>query len=180
MATILLRNNLEGDGPVTPPVHEEDDLGYQYCMYLPGNIDVAFADSYVELLGVLIPGYAQMPEEEQIYQRIRLAQSAATRVQSEVLMDHDSSEVTKEEWDALVSPRAITQPRADWWSCPIPLVVVETGYEPFTDIPRPASALSDGNAVSPNLWWIRPIEEEDFLISLHEVGYIAVMTNTEL
>lgn len=179
MATVLLRNNLEGDGPVTPPLHE-DGMGYQYCMYLPGNIDVAFADSYDELLNILIPGYSKMDEEEQVYQRIRLAISAATRVQSEVLIDHDSSEVSAEEWEALVSPRSIKQPRADWWSCPIPLVVVETGYEPFTDVPRPASALSDGNAVSPNLWWIRPVEEEDFIISLHEVGYIAVMTNTEI
>ena len=180
MATVLLRNNSEGDGTVTPPLHEDDDSGFQYCMYLPGNFDVAFADSYEDLLSILIPDYSNMKEEEQVYQRIMLAQNAATRVQAEVLMEHDSSEVTKEEWEALNSPRSVVQPRADWWSCPIPLVVVETGYEPFTDIPRPASALSDGNAVSPNLWWIRPIEEEDFLISLHEVGYIAVMTNTDL
>lgn len=179
MAAVLLRNNLEGDGPVTPPLHE-DGIGFQYCMYLPGNNDVAFADSYPELLDLLIPKYSEMNEEDQMFHRIKLAQSAATRVQAEVLMAHEQSEVSPEEWEVLVSPRAITQPRADWWKCHIPLVVVETGYEPFTDVPRPASALSDGNAISPNLWWIRPVEEEDFLISLHEVGYIAVMTNTEL
>lgn len=179
MASVLVRNNFEGDEPVTPPVHP-DGSGYAYCMYLPGYTDVMFADSIEELLAGLLPGYPDMDEPEQAYQRIRLAQRAAAQVQAEVLAEVDPDSVSADEWRTLTAPRTVSQPRADWWTCPVPLVVVETGYEPFTDVPRPASGLADGRADAENLWWVRPAEDEDFLISLHEVGYLRLLANTEL
>lgn len=185
MATVIMKNSFEGSDAIVPPRHA-DESGFQYCLYKPGNFEVAFADTYAELLEVLIPNYTHMDEDEQILSRIRLATSAAVRIQTEVLLTPEYEElidaglVSQEELSVLNTPRAIQSPRADWWKCKIPLVVVETDYEPFTETPRPASALSDGTAVSPNLFWIRPVEEEDFLISMNEVGYITVMTNNDI
>lgn len=177
MTAVLLKNNLEEDGPVLAPTHE-DGSGFAYCLYFNNAIEVAFADTTAELLDVLIPGYDAATDAERDILRIRLAQSVAAQVQAEVLFDVDPATVSPADWDVLNSPRGISQPRADWWSNPIPLVVVETGYAPYTAIPRPASALADGLADAPNLWWLRPAEEDEFLSSLHEVGYLQLMQNT--
>lgn len=165
-------------------------------MYLNNFTDVAFADEQADLIEILIPGYSAMSEEDQAFYRIRLAQSAAAQIQAEVLAsmtiddqpdgsylgtleDGTQLRIAPEQWATLVAPRSLAQPRADWWTCPVPLVVVETSYEPFTTVPRPASGLSDGTAHADNLWWVRPAEDEDFLLSLHEIGYIRWMENAE-
>lgn len=176
MSVILMRNNVEGDGPVIPPVRD-NGAGYAYCMYFNGGAEVAFAESHVELLDVLIPGYLDFDDAERDYQRIRLAQSVAAQVQAEIIAEVSPDDVTDTEWAALTAPRGVSQPRADWWTSPVPLVVVETGYEPFTSIPRPASGLPVDDENRDNLWFIRPAEEEDFLVSLHEVGYLRMMEN---
>jgi len=181
MATQFVQNTLEGEAPPIPPRHE-DGSGYHYCMYMNGNEIIVFADTYGELLEALIPGYIEFEENEQIYHRIRLAQQVAATVQAEILFDDGVSEdtVTSEEWAILTAPRNLSQPRADWWECEIPLVVVETGYVPYTTIPRPASAIADGKpGATTNLFWVRPAEEEDFLFSLHEVGVIHLMENMD-
>lgn len=176
MSVILMRNNVEGDGPVIAPTRD-NGAGYPYCMYFNGNAEVAFAESHLELLDVLMPGYLDVEEAERDYRRIRLAQSVAAQIQAEILVEVSPDDVTEGEWIALTAPRGLSQPRADWWTCRVPLVVVETGYEPFTDIPRPASGLPVEDPNGDNLWFIRPAEEEDFLVSLHEVGYLRMMEN---
>jgi hypothetical protein len=195
MSVVMLRNNLEEDGPLVPPEHE-DGRPYRYCMYLNSFVDVVFADEQDELLDVLIPGYGEMTEEDQAFHRIRLAQNAAAQVQADIIASiqlepqsdgsfvgktEDGAEIniSAEQWTTLMTPRMLAQPRADWWTCPVPLVVVETAYEPFTTVPRPASGLYDGLASPDNLWWVRPAEDEDFLISLHEIGYVRWMENAE-
>lgn len=172
-----MKNNLEADGPLIPPLHE-DGTSFNYCMYTDGNMNVAFADDVEDLLNVLIPGYLAMSEADKDFSRIRLAQTVAAQVQAEIIFDVDPSLVSEEEWKALTAPRGVSQPRADWWTCEIPLVVVETGYEPYTNVPRPASAVADGRIDAENLWFLRPADEEDFLFSLHEVGYIRLLTNS--
>lgn len=178
MSIVIVQNNLEIDGPVAAPVHD-DGKGYRYCMYFNSDIDVAFADTYEELLDVMIPGYSEMSEEDQVFHRIKLAQTAAAQTQAMILASLEDNEVTDEEYQVLSAHRGLPQLRADWWTSEVPLVIVETSYQPFTDVPRPASALS-ATADAPNLWWVRPVEEEDFLISLHEIGFVRLMENIDL
>lgn len=175
MSIIVMKNNHEGDGPILPPTHENGS-SYAYCMYFNGDAEVVFADTQDELLETLIPGYGAMSEDDKDVARILLASAAAAQVQAEILMDVDPDSVTPEEWATLVARRDVSQPRADWWSSVVPLVVVETGYQPYTDVPRPASSLSSTQDAE-NLWFVRPVEEEDFLVSLHEIGYIRMLEN---
>jgi len=178
MSAVVVQNNLESDGPVAPPLHA-NGAGYRYCMYFHGDLDVAFADDFEDLMGVLLDGYDEMSDEDQAYSRIRLAQSAAAQVQALILAEIDPEALSDEDYAVLAAPRGGPQPRADWWVCKVPLVVVETSYQPFTDVPRPASGLSS-TADAPNLWWVRPAEDEDFLLSLHEIGYVRLMENVDL
>ena len=178
MPAIILQNNMEADGPVSPPSHE-DGQGYRYCMYYRNDADVAFADTYDELMDVLIPGYNDMNDDDQAYQRILLAQSVAAQIQALLMVDVDTATLSEEEQAVLNAPRGGVQPEANWWISEVPLVVVETSYKPFTDVPRPASGISSAADAS-NLIWIRPAEDEELLLSLHEVGYLRLMENTLL
>jgi hypothetical protein len=173
MSIIVGKNNRAEDGPVVPPDHPLGE-SWPLCMYYRDGLMVAFADSYEELLYALIPGYQDMAPEEQAYQRIRLAQGAAAQIQGRILAQIERQTVSDADWEVLVAPRGETQPRADWWTNEIPLVVVETSYEPFTDVPRPASGLNS-DSDDTNLWWVRPGDEDDFLVSLHEIGYVRLM-----
>jgi hypothetical protein len=178
MPAVILQNNMEADGPVSPPTHE-DGKGYRYCMYFRNDADVAFSDTYDELMDVIIPGYEEMDDAEQAYQRIRLAQAAAAQIQAMILAEIEEDAVSPEEYAILTAPRGAKQPEANWWTSDVPLVVVETSYQPFTDVPRPASGISAA-ADAPNLIWLRPAENEELLLSLHEVGYLRLMENTLL
>ena len=176
MTALVMRNNLQADGPLVAPTRP-DGSAYAFCAYINADVDVVFADSYQEILEVLIPGYAQLSGADAARARIALAQAVAAQVQGAILAQasEDGIEPTDEEWAVLAAPRDQPQPRADWWTCPIPLVAVETSYEPFTQVPRPASGLAAGADPAENLWWIRPGEDEEFLRSLHEVGWLRLM-----
>lgn len=176
MARTIIENTLEGEAPPDAPLRE-DGTNYNYCMYVDDYSSIVFADTPEELLETYIPGYSEMDEAERVYERIRFAQAASAAVQAQILFEEGVGEkdVTGEEWAVLTAPRNLAQPRADWWTCEVPLVVVETAYEPYTTVPRPASALADGKGAAPNLLWVRPGEEEDFLVSLHEIGYLFLM-----
>ena len=176
MALVIIPNNSEADGPLEAPSHE-DGRPFQYCMYFHDYYDVAFADTYDDLLEALIPGYQQLTEEQAIESRILLGVSAASQIQAQIVAESDLSSVTEDQYKTLMAPRIAPSLRADWWTCPIPLVVVETAYQPYTDVPRPTSGISDTEE-APNLLWVRPAEEEEFLRSLHEIGYIRLMEAT--
>lgn len=175
MSLIVMKNNPAEDGPVIPPEHE-NNTPYPYCMYFNGLAEVAFADTTIELYDALFTKYSQMTEEEKTASRIRLAAAVAAQTQAEILIDVDPNKLTKEEWDTLTAPRNLPQPFVELWSNPVPLVVYETAYQPYTNVPKPASALN-GNSDADNLWMIRNADEDDFLVSLHEVGYIRLMEN---
>jgi hypothetical protein len=167
------------DDSLLAPV-KEDGKGYRYAMYYNGFADAAFADSHDELLGVLLPGYSSKDDATQMDARIILAQNVASQIQAEILAEVSDDELSNDEFAILTAPRGLRQPTIRIWSSDVPFVAVETSYAPYTTVPKPASALSDGEYDAPNLWWIRPVDEEDFLISLHEVGHIRLLENTNL
>lgn len=177
MTTVQVKNNAAGEGPVLAPLHD-DGSSFPYCLYFNSDAEVAFADSIEELLDVLLPGYLTADDDARDLMRIRLAQAVAAQVQAEIIFDVDRSQLSDKEWEIINAPRQLAQPAVGWWSSEIPLVVVETAYAPYTSVPPPASSIADGLADAPNLWWIRPAEDEDFLISLHEVGYVRLLMNT--
>lgn len=177
MSLVVMKNNVEEDGPVIPPAHE-DGTPYQYCMYFNGLAEVAFADESMELYDALFSGYSSLDEEDRMKLRIHLAAAVAAQVEAEILFDIDEDKISEEDWAVLTAPRNLPQPEVGLWSNPAPLVVYETAYAPYTQVPPPASAIN-GSSDAPNLWMIRNADEDDFLVSLHEVGYIRLMQNEQ-
>lgn len=177
MSVIVVKNTAEGEEPLDPPTHPENRL-WSYAMYFNGGYDVAFADTYGELLDVLIPGYADLTDDvDEATARITLGVRAAVVTQAMILSSADLTDVSDADYAVLTAPKVAPAVRADLWMCPVPLVVVESLYQPYTEVPRPASGLGDYQDAE-NLWWIRPGEDEEFLFSLHEVGFIRLLTSS--
>jgi hypothetical protein len=160
-------------------VMSERGRPYELGMVMPNGEDFCYADSVRDLICALIPGYEQTKEDnERAYLRIVFADMAAVMRQSEILAQLQGSEVTESEWATLVAPKTGPESvRAPWWRCEVPLLVVTTSYIPFTDRERPAS-VHDG-VRGKNLWWIDPSDEETLITTLHEVGYVRVMSNLD-
>lgn len=178
--SVFLTKNLTNtnESSFIPPTKENGE-DYIYCMYYNNDTEVAFADTPQELLNVLIPGYETQTDEEQDFLRIRLAQSVAALIQSEVLEIFSANPLSEKEWKTLTYPKSKPITETIIWDNPTPLILVETCYKPYTEYLPPISQKSQGPKTE-NLCWIKPTEDEELLISLHEVGYIRVMVSSTL
>jgi hypothetical protein len=135
-------------------------------------------------------------EGERYFYRLRYAVGVQVQLQSFILSEvEEGDDVTDEEWAVLEAPRDVP-PQIEVWECPVPLVLVESYYEPDGDLPRPkglprtptpqetrtgngATGSSDeGNdldlADDSNLIWLNPLTELDLLESLHRCGYVTL------
>lgn len=174
----ILPNNPAAGSPLTAPTRP-DGGAYPWCMYYRGDAEVAFADTPTDLLCALLPDYATLTPTDAAVARIELGTAAATIIQAHVLAEADPASLTEADRTTLTAPRiGADAPHPEWWTCPVPLIVVTTAYTPYTDLPRPASGISD-TADAPNLWWVRPDTEETLLTSLHEIGYLRLMHATD-
>lgn len=167
-------------GFLPTPVNPDTGEAYVYCLVLPNGEDYLFADSITELMDGIIPGYDTMEPVDAAEARILAAGHAAAWLQAAAI-----STLTADEFDALDEADILTllAPRlgpdaaqADWWRPNIPLYVVDTSYDPYTQLLRPASP-TDGTLEGSTIRWIRPGEEEDFIMSLHEAGFVRLMEN---
>lgn len=190
MSVEVIRNSRQGDeeAPLSP-LHE-DGTRYPYAMRFDGGKYLGYADSPAELLGLLIDGYEDLEPQAQQVARIRLA----VRVQV-VTQGLINANTEPEVWEALSeAERAVLNgprfeqphgwggddPMGDVWeSAEVPLVLVETGYAPYTDIEKPISGVADV-LNPPNMIWLRPVEEWEFLESLANTGHIDLFEATDL
>jgi hypothetical protein len=167
------------DDSLLAPI-KDDGKGYHYAMYYNGFADAAFADTHEELLSVLLSNYESKDEASRMDSRILFAQNVASQLQAEILAEVEDGDISEAEFAILAAPRGLPQPVVNFWKSTVPLVAVETSYSPYTDVPHPTSTLSQGTLDAENLWLIRPVDEEDFLVSLHEVGHIRLLENSNL
>lgn len=188
MSAVVIQNSRAGaDGPPESPVHD-DGTRYPYSMRFDGGDSLAFGDTPVELLSLLIHDYDSMEPAEQQVARIKFAIRVQTTSQARLNHEVDGAydTLTATELDVLNGPR-FEQPHGwgtgemgDVWEPEhVPLVLVETGYAPYTDIDKPISAIADVEN-PPNIIWLRPVEEWEFLVSLANVGFIDLFEATDL
>lgn len=162
-----------GAAPV-PPL-KPDGLPYEWGIWLPGHTRLGWADSIEELVGILTgePGYSEMAPREQAYHRIMEAVRLQVVTQARINL---IAQTVRDDWQracewerrVLNGPRHV-QPHGfesaglfggrDVWTCPIPLILVATGFAPYSPV-EPVQG-SEGN-----VWWIDPSTDITFLESL--------------
>lgn len=175
---VMVRNSSEAEEKELHIPTRQDGTFYRFEMIADGGWSRYYDDTPDGLLEFLIPGYQGLNEQEKIVARIRHAVDLQVRLQARLNSFYDSTRRTVEEQAILTGPRHIT-PEVEEWACPVPLVLVDAFYSPYSEIPRPISAMGDA-IITPNIWWLRPAESPmGYLESLHEVGLIDLHTSVD-
>ena len=169
---VIVRNVSAGNDVSSLPVPTRPDGSfYRYEMICDGGWSRLYDDSAVNLLTHLIPGYTRYNDDQRLAARIRHAVDCQVRLQARLNVFFAASPRDALEQHVLYGHRN-TPPKVTEWNCQIPLVLVDAFYDPFSDLPKPYSGISDV-AMPPNLWWLRPAEGElEYLRSLHETSVI--------
>lgn len=188
LSSTVIRNSRAGDEAPLSPTHE-DGTRYPFSIHFDGAKYIGYADTPEELLGLLIPGYLDLSPQEQQVARIRLAISVQVATQARI-----NAEADPDAWDALsdaekevLQGSRLQQPRGwgdadgmgDVWDSEVVLVLVETGYAPYSEVDRPISGIADV-VNPPNILWLRPVDDWDFLESLAAAGFIDLFEATDI
>lgn len=150
---------------------------YRFEMTFDDGKYRAYADDAEALLGCLIRGYDQMAAQQRMAARLHLAVRTQTTVQAAINTHFGLDEVTPEEYAVLQATRA-TPPDVTEWNSHVPLVLVDTFYQPFGTLPVPMSAPVETGEFD-NLMWLRPSDPYDFLTSLAELGLISLFAHVD-
>lgn len=196
--TFVLTANLPfaRDNVAPAPALRPDGSNFEFRMFFEEGSRIVDADTLAELIELLSPGYGDIEDESlKLGLRVDLArsvQSLARAVTLANLSDEDAEALNDWEWDVLNFGNGWAEDASDpfgwgdgtstlgelnldvvdFWSSKVPLILLETSYKPFTEIPRPVSNLGDYYHSLPNMIWIRPQTELSLLRSLSEIGYI--------
>ena len=169
---VLTRNPREGVAPDVP--HRPDGGLYRFEMIFDGGRYRAYADSVTELCEQLIPGYAELEDDvSQAAARIQHAVRAQVLLQAAIVVDADLAGCSGEEQEVLLGPRHVP-PTLEVWEADVPLVLVDTYYEPVGRLPQPEGRPRGGGPEGSNLIWLRPGDEAELLASLADAGVVVV------
>lgn len=196
--TFVLTANLPfaRDNVAPAPALHPDGSNYEFRMFFEDGSRIADADTPAELINLLTPGYSNVTDNNlKAGLRLDLArsvQSLARAVTLGNLSDEDVEAMDEWEWEVLNFGNGGVEDSSDpfgwgdgtgtlgelnldvvdFWSSKVPLILMETSYAPFTEIPRPVSSLGDYYHSVSNMIWLRPQSEISLLRSLSEIGFI--------
>ena len=146
--------------------------GLPWPLLLVHSDRVTGADTASELLGQLIPGYANLPDDDTghddaLWLRYESAVATAGELQETLLAaaaengDFDAATAGEETLTAMLAAKT-TPYTGPTWRQTVALVLIDTDYQPFTTRRRP-----EGGVI-----YLRPAQEHDYLASLAEAGLI--------
>ena len=161
---IIVRNPSQRSAPPVPPARPDGTL-YRYELLFADASRRAYADTPAQLLDALIPGYAQHDPAAQLQARITFAVTAQVTLQARINHEVGLDGCTDHEVRLLQGPRH-EPPTPGVWRAPVPLVLVDSFYQPASDLPRPEAADAG------ELVWLEPASEYALLRSLHEAGLV--------
>jgi hypothetical protein len=133
-----------------------------------GGIHRTYAHSVTELLAALMPGYTDATAAKADDLRLRHALDTQVHLQAQLCSAGELKSCTPADRELLVGSRA-TPPEIDEWHAPVPLVLIDTFYEPHQRRSLPSG----------NLLWLRPRDETSYLQSLHDIGIVTVAEHHE-
>lgn len=168
MAHTVVQNTREGEQAPAAPSHP-DGREWAYEMIYAAGDNRAYADTPTDLLDALIDGYSTLDGTAQAHARISLAQSARVTMQATFIAERGDG-LTPEQRDILNTPQT---PHTGPWDSLVPLVVLTSDYQPYTDLPRPIG-LPGANDALTNIAWIDVSTDETLIETLHTLGFITV------
>lgn len=164
---------LTGSFPPELPLQES---GAPYPFAMAYRNQVILATERADLVRVLIAGYGQADGDEELFARYRSCVEFANAVQAQLAADAHEAGV----FEPQSSPEAVLtalftnryEKIDDFtrWDHQVTLVLVSTGYAPYTATPRPEG----------RILWLDPYTEATYLASLEEAGVIELHRHLQL
>lgn len=150
------------------PTREDGSL-HRYELVYAGHTRRVYADTEEALIDVLIPGYAEMSEMSRWEARLAYMTRAQVIAQAGLNATDAFHTLSHAQQVILQGPRH-EQPVVPTWSCPVPLILVASYYEPAGRNARPVR----DQGMAPNVIWVDPSDDTTFLASLHDIGVISL------
>ena len=158
----------ETGAPLVAPV-SSDGSPLRFEMLFGGMTRRAYANHPEDLVEVLASGYRNLGHDGQW--AVRLALAARAQVFAQALANDAPAfaRVSNLDKDILAGTRhePVIVP---FWDCPVPLILIATDYLPSGKAPRPAPF----EGMPANVIYLDPSDDMSLLMSLHDVGFIAV------
>lgn len=164
----------DADGNLILPPPPPDGGGWSYAAITTSGT-MLVSDSATELVAAEIPGYADLPDDEAGFEAALVARYEDLLIRADMfqyaLMEAaqvgkvvNIDDLDKETRSALDQDKSVP---FDWlpsqdWRCPVPLILIATDYQPFTD-----RSIPQGNVV-----FLDPFTELTYLQSLCLAGGI--------
>lgn len=174
--THQLPRNHHGDrvAPQTPA-----GTSYRFCWTDPAG-ELVFAETADHLLGLWIHGYLEADPAERARMIAQHAVTVRAGLVAELIVQAESAgqTLTPDE-EAIATADLHEMPDIATWAPPVPLVLLEGMYRPYTGRQAPISA-TDGDVRNPsNIWWLRNSTADSYIQSLAELGVIELsITNS--
>lgn len=157
--------------------------GGRWPFLLISNAGFVYADSLIDLVGHVIPGYEDVEDSyegdvQAFILRVEAAAQIATIVQALAVRGADEdpesgftvADASEDVLTALFSPRGVAVlPFTGVWEEEVPLVLVSADYRPYTSTELPSG----------NVAFIDPTDDRLFLESLEGVGFIEVRMDAD-
>lgn len=150
------------DAPVPP--RRPDGSMWRYEMVFDGGRRRSYADDLTVLTGELIGDYGDLAPAQRRAARAAHAHGVQAAVQARLIIAiglAGCSSAGRLVLDDGWSPA----PAIQAWAEPVPLVLVDSDYEPFTSTPRPIGR--DGHIL-----WLDTTDDETYLTSLTVAGEV--------
>lgn len=168
--TYLLPHNHHGD-PVAPLTAEGQD--YRFCWTDPGQAMV-YAETADDLLAYWIPEYRSADAAGRARLRAEHALKVRPGLIATLIVEADEAgiKLSEEEEGLLTADLSNLPIDLRRWDSPVPLILLEGAYHPYTDRRPPLSGI-DGDVQSPsNIIWLRNAGPDRYVVSLAEAGLI--------
>ena len=169
MASITLTGSFPPELPV-----QADGKPYPFAMAYRDT--VIFATDRDELVSVLIPGYTKADGDEALFARYRSCVEVANTLQPRLAADaleagvFDTQSSPEHVLTALFTSRYEKIDDFARWDHEVTLVLVATGYAPYTANARPEG----------RILWLDPYTEATYLASLEEAGVVELHRHLQL
>lgn len=168
IAADQLPRNHHGD-PVAPLTADGRPYRLRWVDHDDGDT-LVYAQTADELLAHWIPDYQYADPASRALLRAQHAVRIRDALVAELAVDSDEL-LTAEQQDILLCDLD-QMPDIPRWDPPVPLVLLEGMYRPYTDRTPPISGI-DGDVREPsNIIWLRNAHPEPYLVSLAEAGVI--------
>ncbi|MCC3299824.1 hypothetical protein [Arthrobacter caoxuetaonis] len=159
---------IEGTFPAELPVRED---GTPFPFSMATQSAAVFAETRTELVAQLVEGYDELPvtgegDDTALWLRYKAAVALANMHQQVLAGDavnagtFDPSVEDEDTLTTIFTDRSEKIDEIPSWDRDLPLVLVASGFAPYTTTPRPAG----------NVLWIDPYTEKTFLDGVQALG----------